>query len=128
MDKPTTLETLAGGSVISVGRADGTAEDVKVLQIPVKLWTEALKRQGNDLALVELACAKPVGWAETLSPAGFVAALAEVERVNADFFVYSARLQQKQAAMFSALAPSLDADALRKLSDLGSTLAAGSRR
>ncbi len=67
-DKPN-LTTALGGTLFTVHFLDGTTEEVKIRQLPIRaLVNQWAKLQGDEPALVELYCQKPEGWADTILP------------------------------------------------------------
>jgi len=66
MEKVNELVVLNGGVDVKVSHTEGTSEDVKVRQLPIRQMDRWAELAGNEPALVELYCGKPEGWADTL--------------------------------------------------------------
>lgn len=58
---------LYGGEAYQVNRPDGTQEEVKICQLPVRRALRILELMNDEPALVELYCQKEEGWADTLT-------------------------------------------------------------
>lgn len=55
--------------MFTVRLLDGTTEEVKIRQLPIRELTDKWARlQGNEAALVELYCNKEEGWADGILP------------------------------------------------------------
>jgi hypothetical protein len=78
--------TLTGGHEFTVTKRDGTNETVFVRQLAVKEFPKFLQTQDDELEMIDFVCGKTKGFAETLSNEGHEALVAEIEKVNGDFF------------------------------------------
>ena len=88
---PTPDELLAGGAAITVqvvnpGRQAILDERPFVRLIPVREYPKLRECLAEEERLVELYCAKPVGWAVSLTPESHERLVAEGRRLNAHFF------------------------------------------
>ncbi len=71
--KDGTLKIILGGVVVEALFRDGTKEEVKVRQLPIRLLADQWARsQGDEAKLVELYCDKPEGWDDNLLPESHV--------------------------------------------------------
>jgi hypothetical protein len=97
MNTTNTISTLLGAAELTVRLQDGSTEYVRVKQLPVKAYQELLKRQGDEVAQIELYCEHRLtpeepwtpatrDWAESLMPDGHQAIIVKAEELNADFF------------------------------------------
>jgi len=86
MELPTKIETLLGGADYVAVKGDGTTEQVKIRQLPIKLYPLYLASLGSEPRLVELFCDRPAGWSDTLGLYSLEQIVTEGERLNADFF------------------------------------------
>lgn len=109
----TPLETLLGGTRADVTLLDGSVETITVRQLPVRDLPRLLQAsaQADESAMAELYCAKPAGWADTLTRESHERIIAEGERLNADFF---ARWLQRKTRREETLFPGQQ-EALLKL-------------
>jgi hypothetical protein len=80
------MATLLGGTTVTVRKLDGTTEEVKILQLPISKFPEMIGAMDDEIAMVELFCGKPKGWAETLQIDDVERVVIEGERVNKGFF------------------------------------------
>jgi hypothetical protein len=78
--------TLTGGNEFSITKRDGTNETVFVRQLAIKEFPKFLQVQDDELEMIDFACGKTKGFAETLSPESHEALIAQIEKVNGDFF------------------------------------------
>ncbi len=90
---PTPTETLFGGLDLIVAKRDKTTENVFIRQLAVETYPKLLAVAEDELAMAELYCGKPSGWARTLSPHSFETIIVEGERINVDFFASVATSQ-----------------------------------
>jgi hypothetical protein len=86
MNCSTPTETIFGGLDLIVAKRDKSTENVFIRQLAVETYPKFLAASEDESAMAELYCAKPAGWARTLSPGSLEAVIVEGERVNADFF------------------------------------------
>jgi hypothetical protein len=80
------ITTLTGGSEITVTKQDGTTEVVTVRQLAVKEFPKFQTLQDDEVEMCAFVCAKTKEWAESLSNESHEALIAEIEKVNGDFF------------------------------------------
>lgn len=92
---PTTADPLRTYIDVPITLADGSADTVRMRELPVKLFEQAGEVMMNELQFVELVAAKPRGWAETLTPESLTQVAEAAEEVNGNFFAYSARRLKK---------------------------------
>lgn len=104
MNTSSATETLMGGAPCTANKQDGTQEAVAIRQLPIKLFPDLLAAVENESAMIELFCAKPAGWAETLTLESFEQIVNEGERLNSDFF---SRWAQRRIARQEKLMPGL---------------------
>lgn len=97
------METVLGGVDATVLLLNGTKEQVKVRQVPVRELPRLLIATGNadEAAMAEVYCNKPTGWADTILPAEVERIVIEGDRINADFFArWLARRNEREARLF----------------------------
>ena len=85
------LTTILGGEDISITLRDGTSENIKVRELPIKKLDEFLRKIGDEDALVELYCDKETGWAANLTRESWEKVLEKGDEINLDFFTSRAR-------------------------------------
>ena len=94
MNETTSITTLLGGQEINVTHLDGTTETVKVRQLPIKDMPRYMACFEDEEKTVELFCAKPSGWAETLTRESFEEIITTGEALNLDFLERHAKRSQ----------------------------------
>jgi hypothetical protein len=87
------MNTIIGGTKVTVIFIDGTSGEVFVRQLPVKVYPQLVEAMQDELKHIDLLCDKP-GLAETLTPDSHEAVIEAGEKLNADFF--SRWLERKQ--------------------------------
>lgn len=81
------MNTLLGGTELTVLMQDGTSVAVKVKQLPVKSMRAFLEAQDDELAMIKVAVESPAGFdAEKLTPEAHEKLIVTIEEVNSDFF------------------------------------------
>jgi hypothetical protein len=111
MNTPTKTETLLGGSEFEVALRDGTKAQVSVRQLPIRRMKDYLKAQEDEADMIELACTlngEPVKaqFVDNLAPESHAALVAEIERVNTDFFLaWGKRQRERGERLKAALTP-----------------------
>lgn len=101
-EKTDGVTVLLGGKDVYVPKLDGTTEQVKVRQLPIRLFPEYLKKFDDEAATIELLCDKPAGWADGLTLEAFEQMVSLGEELNRDFFV---RWVERRKARMETLAP-----------------------
>lgn len=66
-------------------------ERVCASEMPVRRYDAAVKVLDNEAKFIELALAKPEGWAGTLTPKSYAEVAEAAQEVNARFFAFCAR-------------------------------------
>lgn len=99
---PKPMETLLGHTDLTVTLLDGSTEQVQVRQLPIREYPAYLAAQLDEAAMVEMICAKPAGWADTLTHESIESIVTEGDRMNADFF---GRWLQRRIARQERLLP-----------------------
>lgn len=94
--------TLTGSFEFHVNHSNGDKSVVKVRQLPIKEFPKFLQVQDDELEMIDFVCGKTKGFAETLTPECHEALVAEIEKVNADFFL---RWVERRKARVEKLAP-----------------------
>ena len=93
------------------GTSDGVSvqvDTVRVNQLKLSQYEAAFAQLDNEFNLVSLACARPQGWAQTLTPESYEAVYALVQEVNAKgFFVYAERRQATLVRRLNSVTPQL---------------------
>jgi hypothetical protein len=92
----TSIQTLLGGQEINVTHLDGTVEAVKVRQLPVKDMPRYMAVFEDVEKSAELFCAKPAGWAETITRESFKEIITVGEGLNLDFLEWHATGAQRR--------------------------------
>jgi hypothetical protein len=101
---PTSTETLLGGKKFVAQKRDGTSEEIFIRQIGAEECPTYLELQDNELKMVEFVCTKPDGWAKSLAPECHEELIAEVDRINADFFSrWTQRQLRRQERLFPGI-------------------------
>ena len=77
---------LLGGSEFTVTKRDGSTEAVSVRQLAVKDFPKFQTLQDDEVEMCDFVCGKTKGWAEALTNDSHEALVAEIEKVNGDFF------------------------------------------
>jgi hypothetical protein len=104
MNTPTPTETLMGGRKFPALKRDNTTEDIFIRQIGIEDCQSYLELQDNELAMIEFVCSKPDGWAKSLAPQCQAELIAEIDRINADFF---SRWVERQKSRQERLMPGI---------------------
>jgi hypothetical protein len=107
------LTILAGGEQHAAALRDGTSETVTVRLMTMRELQGYLNGIDDISAFVELACAKPTGWADKLAPDSLFALDEAVRRLNDPILD---RLIQRQVSAVQKMRPMA-----AKLAALGST-------
>lgn len=131
METPTpseSIETFQGSATISVRLRSGAYEIVQVRELSVAEIPAYAAVLENEARAAELFCAKPQGWAESLSRESLVQIVEKGEELNLPFTV---GWMQRKARRDLKVAQSLGADVsslLAKIAEqVASRLAAGSQ-
>jgi hypothetical protein len=98
------MVTLLGGVTYNATKLDGSIEEVRIAQVPIKSFPDYLNAQEDEPRMVEMFCGKPKGWSDQLTPGSFEHIIAEGERINADFF---SRWVQRRLARQEKLMPGI---------------------
>jgi hypothetical protein len=80
------IETVLGGSEITVTFIDGSTEKVKVRQLPIRLYQRYLETMDKESEMVELLTGMKPMRVDALTYESHEAIVAEGERVNGGFF------------------------------------------
>jgi hypothetical protein len=107
MNTSTQTETMNNGGDFPVQLRNGNKAQVFVRQLPARQMSAFLKVQDDEAGMIELACTlngKPLKpeFVDDLAPASHAALVAEIERVNDDFFEEWGKRQRKRAAKLKA--------------------------
>jgi hypothetical protein len=107
MNQPTKTETMNGGTNLEVTLRDGTKATIFVRQLPARKMNDLMLAQENEAAIIDLACTlngKAVlpDFVDSLSEESHVAAIAEIERINSDFFIKWGQRQKIRAGNLAA--------------------------
>jgi hypothetical protein len=107
MNTATKTETLNGGMNFPVQLKNGTKAELFVRQLPARRMADYLKAQDDEAAMIELACAlggKPVlpEFVDDLTDESHESLVAEIERINNDFFLKWGRRQRARAEKLKA--------------------------
>lgn len=100
--QPTSMETLLGASVLKVNTLDGRSLDVRIRQLPVRDMPKYLAAQDDEPAMIELVCELDSKVVDALTQDSHAALIAEIERVNCDFFVRWAQRQKARGDRLKA--------------------------
>jgi hypothetical protein len=87
------------GEPIEVRTESGVVENVTLRQLRVREYPLARRRLDNEPSLIDLACQKPDGWSETLTPESYDALATRLPEVNALFFASCARQARTQLSL-----------------------------
>jgi len=90
----TSFQTLLGGQEINVTHLDDSIETVKVRQLTIKDMPRYMACFEDVEKAAELFCAKPSGWAETLTRESFMEVITAGEALNLDFLEWHAKRSQ----------------------------------
>lgn len=103
---PAPIETLLGGSELTVTHLGGITEMVRVRQLPIRDYPRLLDLALDEPRKVELLCDRPEGWADRLTLESAEAVIEEGDRLNADFFGrwFRRRIALQERLMPGALA------------------------
>ncbi|HTI71462.1 MAG TPA: hypothetical protein VMF06_15930 [Candidatus Limnocylindria bacterium] len=93
---PTKDELLFGGAGGEVEHEDGTREKVKVRPFKVKEYKAARRHVDDEMRLVDMACDRPAGWSETLTPETYEVVAQVMGRMNVRFFGWVRRELARQ--------------------------------
>ena len=93
------MTTLLGGIKFTATKLDGSTEEIFIRQLPIKEFPVLRDHLGDELAMLEIYCAQPKGWAAMLMPASHDAVITEAEKLNRDFFLRWVERQKARAAM-----------------------------
>jgi len=105
---------LTRGTSIDITTLDGRSETVKVRMLPQRLMPDYQAIVENEAQSIELFCAKPAGWADTLELDSHVAILAAGEALNLDpLSRYCARARARREKIM----PGLESQLLRAITD-----------
>lgn len=100
------MDTLNGGRVVTVVKADGSKEDITVRQLPLKDYSAAFAAFDNEMELVSVICAKDKNWVFTLAPDSYEELLLAVQAVNdKGFFAYAARQNERLTKRLNSVKP-----------------------
>lgn len=80
------MTIILGGVTHEAQMRDGSKEEVKVRQLPIRLIEKWATAQGDEAALVELYCDKEEGWDDKLLPESHVAIMKIGEDLNLPIF------------------------------------------
>jgi hypothetical protein len=102
MGEPNKTVALFGGEPIDVTLRDGTTEQVFVHTLRVVEFPRVFNALDDEEKLAEIFCAKPDGWAATLSPKSHEAVIEKGNELNSDFFCRWAQRRVVQRAKLAA--------------------------
>lgn len=118
---PNPSATLAGGVDLAVTLKSGATETVKVIEIAVEDYPALFAAINDEQRQVEIFCAKPAGWAKTLTPKSHNAVMERGEELNKEpFFGWCARRIDKGMRLAPAAARDLVNTAMREALQNGS--------
>jgi hypothetical protein len=106
-EQPTKTETMNGGAEIGVTLLNGSTAKLFVKQLPARRMTDFLNAQNDEVAMIDLACSldgKPVkaDIVDGLTEESHTAVIAEIERINGDFFLKWGKRQAERASRLKA--------------------------
>lgn len=102
-NQPTQTETLFGGSKFEATINTGHKVEVFVRQLPIREMQQYLEAQSNECAIIELVCKLKPEVVDRLTADSHIALLAEIERVNGDFFTKWGERQKGRGEKLKAL-------------------------
>jgi hypothetical protein len=101
-NEPTKLETLNGGTDVPVIFKDGSTRSVLACQLPARKMPDYLRAQDNEAEMIELASKLTPDEVDNLSEASHELLVAEIERINSDFFARWGKRQKVRAETVKA--------------------------
>lgn len=106
------MATLQGGVDYEAVKRDGTKEQVKILQLPIKLMPQYGAALTNEPALVELLCNRPKDWSDGLTNECFEHIVVTGREIHKDFF---ACFQQRQREAIELLNPGVTEEVIKAM-------------
>lgn len=114
------MEKLEAGKTAKVIKVDGTEEEVKIRQVPLKDYKKGFTICEDEISRVGFICAKDEAWVYSLTPESYEMLAVETEKVNTHFFAFCARQQQELTARINQMRPEIAQAAIERLSSAGS--------